>query len=257
MKYFLHQNKTKFCQSFQQMTDWDRYAAQEYELLVAEEGGDTQGWVIKFCKLRFSSCIYLVPTVGTNPHILFIVVVCLIAWTSPKVKVEATVLYHSIKINLPWPIKSIYDRLFKKKKWDKFSHITFPIYLKIFTLLEPSLPWLRIPKLFKRMLCKRKMKVVDQWMNVATVYQNGIHRHVIELLDFNCSCDVFSLSAVQFLPQRNFPDNDSHALIFNTPKTFSKIEDSFLNIFNFFNFQNDLYVSHNFRLIFYFHPLIL
>lgn len=26
-----------------QMTDWDRYAAQEYELLVAEEGGDTQG----------------------------------------------------------------------------------------------------------------------------------------------------------------------------------------------------------------------
>lgn len=28
---------------FAQMTDWDRYAAQEYELLVAEEGGDTQG----------------------------------------------------------------------------------------------------------------------------------------------------------------------------------------------------------------------
>ena len=28
---------------FYQMTDWDRYAAQEYELLVAEEGGDTQG----------------------------------------------------------------------------------------------------------------------------------------------------------------------------------------------------------------------
>lgn len=27
------------------MSDWDRYAAQEYELLVAEEGGDTQGWV--------------------------------------------------------------------------------------------------------------------------------------------------------------------------------------------------------------------
>lgn len=26
-----------------QMTDWDRYAAQEYELLVAEEGGDTHG----------------------------------------------------------------------------------------------------------------------------------------------------------------------------------------------------------------------
>lgn len=25
-----------------QMTDWDRYAAQEYELLVAEEGVDTQ-----------------------------------------------------------------------------------------------------------------------------------------------------------------------------------------------------------------------
>lgn len=28
---------------FIQMTDWDRYAAQEYELLVAEEGGDTHG----------------------------------------------------------------------------------------------------------------------------------------------------------------------------------------------------------------------
>lgn len=27
------------------MSDWDRYAAQEYELLVAEEGGDTQGYV--------------------------------------------------------------------------------------------------------------------------------------------------------------------------------------------------------------------
>lgn len=26
-----------------QMSDWDRYAAQEYELLVAEEGGDTHG----------------------------------------------------------------------------------------------------------------------------------------------------------------------------------------------------------------------
>lgn len=26
-----------------QMSDWDRYAAQEYELLVAEEGGETQG----------------------------------------------------------------------------------------------------------------------------------------------------------------------------------------------------------------------
>lgn len=26
-----------------QLSDWDRYAAQEYELLVAEEGGDTQG----------------------------------------------------------------------------------------------------------------------------------------------------------------------------------------------------------------------
>lgn len=31
------------CICFQQMTDWDRYAAQEYELLVAEEGGDTNG----------------------------------------------------------------------------------------------------------------------------------------------------------------------------------------------------------------------
>lgn len=29
--------------SLQQLSDWDRYAAQEYELLVAEEGGDTQG----------------------------------------------------------------------------------------------------------------------------------------------------------------------------------------------------------------------
>lgn len=28
------------------MSDWDRYAAQEYELLVAEEGGETQGWVV-------------------------------------------------------------------------------------------------------------------------------------------------------------------------------------------------------------------
>lgn len=28
---------------FIQMSDWDRYAAQEYELLVAEEGGETQG----------------------------------------------------------------------------------------------------------------------------------------------------------------------------------------------------------------------
>lgn len=41
------------------MTDWDRYAAQEYELLVAEEGGDTQGWVIQFLwinLLRVSVC---------------------------------------------------------------------------------------------------------------------------------------------------------------------------------------------------------
>lgn len=26
-----------------QLSDWDRFAAQEYELLVAEEGGDTHG----------------------------------------------------------------------------------------------------------------------------------------------------------------------------------------------------------------------
>lgn len=39
--FFLHE--FLICLFFAQMTDWDRYAAQEYELLVAEEGGDTQG----------------------------------------------------------------------------------------------------------------------------------------------------------------------------------------------------------------------
>ena len=33
-----------FCWSlFAQISDWDRYAAEEYELLVAEEGGPDHG----------------------------------------------------------------------------------------------------------------------------------------------------------------------------------------------------------------------
>lgn len=35
------------------MSDWDRYAAQEYELLVAEEGGETQGWVVEEFEVLF------------------------------------------------------------------------------------------------------------------------------------------------------------------------------------------------------------
>lgn len=47
---FHHENSFKksyfikrFSLHYLQMSDWDRYAAQEYELLVAEEGGDTHG----------------------------------------------------------------------------------------------------------------------------------------------------------------------------------------------------------------------
>ncbi|KAJ6636669.1 Serine/threonine-protein phosphatase 2A regulatory subunit B'' subunit alpha, partial [Pseudolycoriella hygida] len=44
-KYMEHEQRDPFATQRDQddMTDWDRYAAQEYELLVAEEGGDTQG----------------------------------------------------------------------------------------------------------------------------------------------------------------------------------------------------------------------
>ncbi|XP_037049893.1 serine/threonine-protein phosphatase 2A regulatory subunit B'' subunit alpha [Bradysia coprophila] len=44
-KYMEHEQRDPFASQRDQdeMTDWDRYAAQEYELLVAEEGGDTQG----------------------------------------------------------------------------------------------------------------------------------------------------------------------------------------------------------------------
>nr|XP_029722462.1 uncharacterized protein LOC109426187 isoform X6 [Aedes albopictus] len=44
-KYMEHEQRDPFAQrdNDDQLSDWDRYAAQEYELLVAEEGGDTQG----------------------------------------------------------------------------------------------------------------------------------------------------------------------------------------------------------------------
>nr|XP_049462769.1 uncharacterized protein LOC120950293 isoform X2 [Anopheles coluzzii] len=43
-KYMEHEQRDPFAQrENDDLTDWDRYAAQEYELLVAEEGGDTQG----------------------------------------------------------------------------------------------------------------------------------------------------------------------------------------------------------------------
>lgn len=44
-KYLEHEQRDPFAtqRDNDDMTDWDRYAAQEYELLVAEEGGDTQG----------------------------------------------------------------------------------------------------------------------------------------------------------------------------------------------------------------------
>nr|XP_049462772.1 uncharacterized protein LOC120950293 isoform X5 [Anopheles coluzzii] len=44
-KYMEHEQRDPFAQrENDDLTDWDRYAAQEYELLVAEEGGDTQGF---------------------------------------------------------------------------------------------------------------------------------------------------------------------------------------------------------------------
>uniref|UniRef100_A0A182Q095 EF-hand domain-containing protein n=1 Tax=Anopheles farauti TaxID=69004 RepID=A0A182Q095_9DIPT len=43
-KYMEHEQRDPFAQrENDDLSDWDRYAAQEYELLVAEEGGDTQG----------------------------------------------------------------------------------------------------------------------------------------------------------------------------------------------------------------------
>lgn len=43
-KYMEHEQRDPFAQrDNDDLSDWDRYAAQEYELLVAEEGGDTQG----------------------------------------------------------------------------------------------------------------------------------------------------------------------------------------------------------------------
>ncbi|XP_037925087.1 uncharacterized protein YMR317W isoform X3 [Hermetia illucens] len=44
-KYLEHEQRDPFAaqRDNDDMSDWDRYAAQEYELLVAEEGGDTQG----------------------------------------------------------------------------------------------------------------------------------------------------------------------------------------------------------------------
>lgn len=41
-KHAFYMKLMQFVESFQ-LSDWDRYAAQEYELLVAEEGGDTHG----------------------------------------------------------------------------------------------------------------------------------------------------------------------------------------------------------------------
>ncbi|XP_065082326.1 uncharacterized protein LOC135704758 isoform X4 [Ochlerotatus camptorhynchus] len=44
-KYMEHEQRDPFAQrDNDDLSDWDRYAAQEYELLVAEEGGDTQGY---------------------------------------------------------------------------------------------------------------------------------------------------------------------------------------------------------------------
>ncbi|XP_055644949.1 uncharacterized protein LOC129780572 isoform X3 [Toxorhynchites rutilus septentrionalis] len=44
-KYMEHEQRDPFAQrDNDDLSDWDRYAAQEYELLVAEEGGDTQGF---------------------------------------------------------------------------------------------------------------------------------------------------------------------------------------------------------------------